>query len=130
MKTMKRIKVGIVFLIALTACSSAIAYLGHSGERWHHDGASVGLHIGMPLFSSPFYGYSGYRFGYYPYPYGYPAPITTIVTVPAEPLVYVEKNEQPAEGFWHYCREPAGYYPQVPNCSGSWQKIPPSSPSR
>lgn len=138
MKAAKRLETTIVFLITLTMCSSAFAYRAHGGGRWHHGGARVGLHIGVPLFSSPFYGYSGHRFGYYSYPYSYPSPVTTIVTVPREPIVYIEKDahnalqsdETPGEGFWHYCREPAGYYPQVASCLGSWQKIPPSSYSR
>jgi hypothetical protein len=27
--------------------------------------------------------------------------------------------------YWYYCREPAGYFPYVQQCSGSWQQVTP-----
>jgi len=125
MKIATCLKTGFLLAVALSTCSKAFAYRMHGGERWHHRGPSVGINIGAPLFFSPFHGYPG--FGFYSHFYHYPAPITTTIPAPLAPIVYIEKHEEPADGFWHYCREPAGYYPEVPQCAGTWQKIPPSS---
>jgi hypothetical protein len=36
--------------------------------------------------------------------------------------VYIE---QPQQGYWHYCPGAGLYYPQVQNCPGGWQLVPP-----
>lgn len=139
MKWFSSKKSGVALSIALLACTDVLAYGGHGGGHWRGGGSRVGVHIGLPLFSSPFYGYAGtpnYQFGYspgyYPYPYssyyGYAAPATTILVPAPEPVEYIERSQAPSAGYWYYCREPAGYYPTVPNCARTWQKIPPSTP--
>ena len=30
--------------------------------------------------------------------------------------------------YWHYCANPAGYYPTVQECRGGWQQVPASAP--
>jgi hypothetical protein len=62
-----------------------------------------------------------------PYYYGYPyyyryAPPPVVVTPP--PTTYIER---PAESYWYYCQDPAGYYPQVAQCPGGWIQVPPRS---
>jgi hypothetical protein len=77
----------------------------------------------------------------YPYAYpgwGYPSyPSTVVVTPPAvvatPPVVtYVERSEQaaaetPAAGYWYWCAEPSGWYPQIAECPGGWQPVAPRS---
>jgi hypothetical protein len=36
----------------------------------------------------------------------------------------------PAEQYWYYCAEPAGYYPTVPECRAGWQRVPAGAPPR
>jgi coproporphyrinogen III oxidase-like Fe-S oxidoreductase len=31
-------------------------------------------------------------------------------------------------GYWHYCREPEGYYPQVQECPDGWETVAPQTP--
>ncbi|MCQ8182509.1 hypothetical protein NP603_15410 [Methylomonas sp. SURF-1] len=72
---------------------------------------------------------------YYPaYPY-YPYYPREIITVPAQPPVYIER-ERPAtpsaplpEGYWYYCDNPAGYYPYVNQCPGGWRQVTPTPPN-
>jgi hypothetical protein len=35
-------------------------------------------------------------------------------------------SSQPAAstGYWYYCQNPAGYYPNVTQCSSAWQPVP------
>jgi hypothetical protein len=57
-----------------------------------------------------------------PYPYYYSAPP---VVVQQEPPTYVQQQppEQPA--YWHYCPNPAGYYPNVKECPPGWMTVVP-----
>ncbi len=48
----------------------------------------------------------------YPYPDPYVPPVVTV----APPTMY------------YWCPNPAGYYPQVPACPGSWQAVPSNAP--
>ncbi len=56
---------------------------------------------------------------------------SSIVVVPATPPVYIQQpstmqSSPPAEtNYWHYCENPAGYYPYVKKCPGGWLKVPP-----
>jgi hypothetical protein len=98
---------------------------------------NVGIVVG-PVWPRP-WGYP-YSPGYpYAYPgWGYPSyPSTVVVTPPAvvatPPVVtYVERSEQaaveaPAAGFWYWCAEPSGWYPQIAECPGGWQPVAPRS---
>ncbi len=103
-----------------------------------------------PYYGGGWYGYGPRYYGPGPYYYGppavyaYPYPYPPAVTVvPVQPPVYVERDSgysaapqapapqasQPLEsGFWYYCRNPAGYYPNVAECAGGWEKVPPRPP--
>ena len=94
---------------------------------------NVGIVVG-PVWPRP-WGYP-YNPGYpYAYPgWGYPSyPSTVVVTPPAvvatPPVVtYVERSEQaeaPAAGYWYWCAEPSGWYPQIAECPGGWQPVAP-----
>jgi hypothetical protein len=46
--------------------------------------------------------------------------------------VYIQRQEvvqvQPqaqAANYWHYCRNPEGYYPYVKNCPDGWLQVAP-----
>ena len=57
---------------------------------------------------------------FYPAPvYPYPDPYTPPVVAPPP---------QPQPQYWYYCRNPAGYYPYVPECPGGWQAVPATPP--
>lgn len=97
----------------------AVAGMLASDAAWAHGRGRVGVFIGAPPppFFSPWW--------YYPPPLYYSYPV---VTVPApRPPVYVEQEKPAAEGqrYWHYCFEPAGYYPDVKDCPSGWHKVAP-----
>ena len=64
---------------------------------------------------------------YYPYPYSYYDP--SAVYIDNDPPVYVERDTgagvQREGEYSYYCTDPAGYYPQVPNCNKAWLKVVP-----
>jgi len=31
---------------------------------------------------------------------------------------------QTIDGFWYYCSDPAGYFPDVPECPNGWRLVP------
>ncbi|WP_074860441.1 hypothetical protein [Nitrosospira briensis] len=122
----------------------------HHGHNHHRHGGGLGLALGMGLlgyglghyvnrapYYPPSYGY-GNRYGYppagyapnygYTQPYGY-APV---VAAPPAPVVYIQQREtvqvQPqaqAANYWHYCRNPEGYYPYVKKCPDGWLQVSP-----
>ncbi len=67
------------------------------------------------------YGMDGWGDGWYyssPPVYTYSAPV-------APPAVAASPLQSPS--YW-YCRNPAGYYPEVPECYGQWQAVPQQQP--
>lgn len=126
---MKSIKllIGLYFLLGAGSGNIAFADPGHihSGHihsgHFHHYGPHVGVVIGGPFWWPG----SGY---YDPYYYGYPP----VVTVPAQPPVYIEQAQPDAlaPGYWYYCDRPDGYYPYVRQCPGGWQRVAPQQATR
>lgn len=109
---------GILLALLLGA---AVMWPARADPWRHHGHGSVGIYVGPPL---------GWP-GYYPPPYYYPP----VIAVPAEPPTYIERGDNdvvvpplPA-GYWYYCGNPAGYYPQVKQCAGGWQQVPPRPPA-
>lgn len=111
--------------------------------RHHSHAPRLGVHIGVPLYWNvpwPYYGYAvpypAYP-PYYPYPpyYAYPP----VPRERADPPVYIEREDRHDEGetderaagqgYWYYCDRPAGYYPDVRQCPGGWERVAPR-PSR
>lgn len=89
-----------------------------------------------PAYGYAPYGYPAYGFspwyGYTP-GYGYP-PVAPMVVTPAQPPVYIQQPpviqsqpqpQPPATSYWHYCRNPEGYYPYVKNCPEGWLQVAP-----
>lgn len=99
-------------------------YYGYGGRRSGFYGSySFGIPY-TPYYYRPYYG--GY--GYPPFPsYSYYPPV---VIVPATPPVYIQQPSAltaspPETNYWHYCENPAGYYPYVKKCPGGWLKVAP-----
>jgi hypothetical protein len=111
----------------------------YGGPRPYYGGPRP--YYGGGWYGPRWYGPGPYYYGppaVYAYPYPYPPAVTV---VPAQPPVYIERDpgtysqvpapqaQQPLEsGFWYYCRNPAGYYPNVGECPGGWEKVPPRPP--
>ncbi len=97
-----------------------------------HDGRS---HWGVGVVVNPFWYDSWYAPGpyYYPpyYPYSpYPYYPPAVVTVPATPPIYIEREDDSAatggtSAYWYYCADPQGYYPDVRECPGGWRAVSP-----
>ena len=71
----------------------------HGGGGIHHGGGFHGhVFIGPPVIFGP---------GYYPYGYSYP---------------YADDSSS----YQWYCRDPAGYYPDVQTCPSGWLQVVPN----
>jgi hypothetical protein len=92
---------------------------GH-GTRFHGPRVFIGprvfvgprLYVGPYPYYAPYYGYP-----YGPYYYRYAPPV--VITPP--PTAYVQRPG----AYWHYCQNPAGYYPQVSQCPSGWIQVAP-----
>lgn len=127
----------IAFLLGSLACAGALARPGHGGGNWHggpagghwaghpagvpghgyyhHDyrrGAVIGLALGAPLFW-PGYGYGWGDPFYDPYydRYYFSRPL------------YLPPAEAGGPPTSWYCRNPAGYYPNVTECLVPWRAV-------
>lgn len=126
---MKRINILSILLIAAITTCGGTAYADHH-SHWRHGGGFY-RHYGHPRFS--FYlGIPWYPRPYFSYPY-YPYYPPTIVTVPANPPVYIERDapqatQQLPSGYWYYCSNPEGYYPYVRECPSGWRQVDPIPP--
>lgn len=99
-------------------------FVGH-----YHNHPRFGLYFGYPWWPRPYYPY----YPYYPYSPYYPYYPPGIVTIPADPPVYIERGtlespRQPSAGYWYYCTDPTGYYPYVKACPGGWRQVDPIPP--
>jgi hypothetical protein len=106
--------------LAAALAAAAIPASAH-GYRGHHGGhARLGLYFGVPL-AVPYYYPPTYYYGprvYYSEP---------LMIAPAAPARYIEQDNPaapPPGGYWYYCRDPQGYYPQVQQCPTPWQQVP------
>ncbi|CAE6497523.1 conserved hypothetical protein [Nitrosomonas nitrosa] len=104
---------------------------GHHFRGGHHHGHHFGgrhvHHFGLGL--GYFYpGYYGYRRPYYRYPY-YGYPYYGRQAAPSVPVTYIQREEikasRPQNNYWHYCRNPEGYYPYVKQCPEGWLQVAP-----
>ena len=118
----------ILFALVVVSSNSVWARGGHG-----HGHSHIGINIGggyWDYYGSGFYGpgyYGGYGFGnpfFYP-----PAYYPPVVVAPVTPPVYIEQT--PAEpdesqtNYWHYCRNPEGYYPYIKECPDGWLQVVP-----
>lgn len=127
-------------LLALTAQDVVLARGGHGHGHGHHGHGHHGhrhshfnFGISMGGFAPGFYGSSFYPYGYSAYPGPFFAPprygYSPVVTAPVKPPVYIQREQtaaaQPSTNYWHYCRNPEGYYPSVKNCPEGWIQVAP-----
>lgn len=115
---------------------------GHRHFRHTHNRFNLGINLGgyygsgfygSGFYGSGFYGYP-YRYGFrYPRPYYYPRTYVyqSPVIIPSAPTVYIQRetsaaaSAQPRTNYWHYCRNPEGYYPYVKQCPEGWLQVAP-----
>ena len=103
---------------------SSYRHSGHSHNRYN-----IGFNLGY--YSPGYYGYRPYGYGYRSYYrssfYGYPSYYQR--SMPSAQIVYVQREEikptQPQINYWHYCRNPEGYYPYVKKCPEGWLQVAP-----
>jgi hypothetical protein len=94
--------------------------LGYYGSR--------ATYYRSPVYGYGYGGYGGYGYGGYGYP---AAPYPPVVAVPAAPPVYIQQEVAQAQpqaqsaNYWHYCRNPEGYYPYVKSCPEGWIQVAP-----
>jgi hypothetical protein len=107
--------------------------------RRPHVDIVIGAPVPRPYYYGPRYGYPGYVYPGYGYGWGYPYPPQVVVPPPViysppAPTVYIERppepappaaTEQPLAGYWYWCADPQGWYPNVGECAGGWQPVPP-----
>lgn len=122
---------GVLLLAAGGVWDEAEADRGRRGGRHHHHHHGFhGRHFHGPRFYAgprfyPYY-YGSYYYGGYHYGYVPPVIVTPPpVVVAPPPTSYVERA--PVTQYWHYCHNPAGYYPDVQQCPGGWVQVPPRS---
>jgi hypothetical protein len=114
----------------------------HGSSDWHRPRTRVDIVIGTPL-PPPRPYYYGPR--YYPprpvYPpawsvwpppvYAPPAVVVPPPVVLTPPPVYVERGDvagaetPPAAGYWYWCADPQGWYPELTECPVGWQPVLP-----
>jgi hypothetical protein len=130
-----RIPVALILLGSLLLTPATAWCHSHSGLAFGLGllgGYGLGYYGRVPYLS--YYGYpSGYGFapwtGFGPgYGYSYPP----VIVAPTPPPVYIQQPQvmppqpqAPAGYYWHYCRDPKGYYPYVTNCPGGWLRVLP-----
>jgi hypothetical protein len=133
-------------LLALTAQDMALARGGHGHGHGHHGHGHHGhghrhghfnLGITMGGFGPGFYSSGFYPYSYYAYPGPFYAPpryrYSPAVIAPVTPPVYIQREQsaaaQPQTNYWHYCRNPEGYYPTIKNCPEGWIQVAPQPPA-
>lgn len=105
-------------------------YGGWYGGYW---GPRIGVYWGPGYWGGWPYApaYGAYAWGY---PYGFGS--TTVVIGSTTPQTFVQQEAAPPAtksppaptGYWYYCRQPAGYFPYVKDCSQDWLKVVPQAP--
>lgn len=103
----------------------ASSYHNHGGKyRSHPTRSRVYIHGG--IWWGPTWGPWTWPYGYYYYP-AYPLPPHMPPVIQEQPETSYMEQDREAEDhdFLYYCREPKGYYPDVPRCPSGWQKVDP-----
>jgi hypothetical protein len=88
-------------------------------------GPRAGVYVGAPAY------WGGWPYTYawgaaYAVPYAV-APIV-VNAAPAPQVIVQPAPAAPADSYWYYCTQPAGYFPYVQNCSQPWMKVVPQVP--
>jgi hypothetical protein len=116
---------GFTCLVLLLSAGECLAHRG-GGHGRHFRGGNIGFYWGGPMWGSGFWPYYGW-----PSPYYYGPPMAVPVPVPTQPPTYIERGQDDDDdrplpsGYWYYCANPPGYYPDVTDCPVGWQQVPP-----
>ena len=106
----------------------------HFRGSHRHNNFNFGLNLGY--YNPGYYGYRSYGYrSYYRSPfYGYPSYYPRTIVAPSTPITYIQREEvKPAQSqtnYWHYCRNPEGYYPYVKKCPAGWLRVAPQPPTQ
>ena len=134
---MKTLLCLLLVLVMVFTLSTTVLAQHRGGGHW--GGGRGGYWGGRGRWGYPYgWGYPyWWDYSYYPYyyPYSYPyydpyyyggygePPVPPqAVTPPAE-----SRQQQPS--YWHFCRNPEGYYPYVKECPGGWMTVVPPKPN-
>ena len=123
-------------------------HFGHGGHFAHWGGPRLGIHWGAGPYWAGGWGAGAYWPGVAwayaappAYVYGPPAVVTSTPGV-----VYIERDietvstkrdapppatadpDAPPGGWWYLCAAPRGFYPNVRECPGGWERIPATPP--
>jgi hypothetical protein len=127
--------INIIFIILVFGLFSAKSLAhGHGGGHGGHGHSGGGHHR---YWGGSYYGlgilgwgnglrYPYTNYGYSAVPFGYPiySPATkSVITYIQQP---VSHNEKYPPGYWYYCLNPPGYYPELKQCPQDWIQVSPS----
>jgi hypothetical protein len=91
----------------------------HNGGDFHgggfHARSHVGVFIGAPIIFGPAY-----------YPYGYAYSYGDAPLAYGDPDAAAFEPQDSGSNYWYYCRNPAGYYPDVQACPSGWLQVVPN----
>jgi hypothetical protein len=93
----------------------------------------AGIYIGAPAYWGGWGGWGGWPYGWaapYAVPYTVPYTVAPLVvnTAPAPQVIVQPAPPAPADSYWYYCTQPAGYFPYVQSCTQQWMKVVPQVP--
>jgi hypothetical protein len=104
-------------------------YPGWGAGYW---GPRAGIYFGGPAYWGGGWPYAWGATYATPYavPYAYPYAVAPLVvnTTPVPQVIVQPAQQAPADSFWYYCTQPAGYFPYVQNCTQPWMKVVPQVP--
>lgn len=108
----------------------------YPGWRAGYWGPRSGFYVGAPAYWGggwPYAWGASYAVPYsvpYTVPYSVPYSVAPLVvnTAPAPQVIVQPAQPVPADSYWYYCTQPAGYFPYVQNCSQPWMKVVPQVP--
>jgi len=113
--------------IAPAVCMAAVLLFSPRAEAWR--GGGFGGFRGFGGFHQGFGGFRGQefreRFGFRP---GWGWGAAGVAAIPFfydwDNAGYGDSQPEASSQYWYYCQDPAGYYPQVTQCSTAWQPVP------
>lgn len=121
----KTVKISRLLLSGALAASLAAAALPALAHGYRGGHARLGFYFGVPL-TVPYYYPPAYY--YYGPRVHYSEPFAIAPAAPAAPAYYIQQDNAASAplpaGYWYYCRDPQGYYPQVQQCPTPWQQVP------
>jgi hypothetical protein len=120
----KTVKISRLLLSGALAATLVAAALPASAHGYRGGHARLGFTFGVPL-AVPYY---------YPPTYYYSPRVYYAEPLAVAPTYYIQQDNAPSAplpaGYWYYCHDAQGYYPQVQQCPTPWQQVPAQPPTR